>query len=127
MAARSGSTSRLAPMSTRVYKLLLAAEWEKMKADGRFDGSSVDKVDGFVHLSGRDQVEETAARHFSGVRDLILLEVDPSRLEPPPRWEPSRGGRLFPHLYGPIPLEAVTRSWPLEVGTDGRHALPELA
>ncbi|SDZ29269.1 Uncharacterized conserved protein, DUF952 family [Micromonospora pattaloongensis] len=90
-----------------IYKLLTAEEWSVARAVGRFEGSAVDHRDGFIHLSGREQVVETARRHFAGGAGLALLTVDPDRLGAALRWEPSRGGALFPHLYGPLPVDAV--------------------
>jgi uncharacterized protein (DUF952 family) len=90
-----------------IYKLVPAAEWSAAEARGRFEGSAVDRRDGFIHLSGRDQVVETAARHFTGHTGLTLLTVDPDRLGADLRWETSRGGALFPHLYAPLPVHAV--------------------
>jgi uncharacterized protein (DUF952 family) len=91
-----------------LYKLLSADEWALAQAYGRFDGSEVDVRDGYVHLSARDQVVGTAAKHFAGRTGLVLLTVDPARLGAALRWEVSRGGALFPHLYGPLPLDAVS-------------------
>lgn len=91
-----------------IYKLLSAAEWAAAEAEGQYGGSADDHRDGFIHLSGRDQVVETAARHFAGQAGLVLLVVDPDRLGDDLRWEPSRGGALFPHLYAPLPAHAVT-------------------
>ncbi|MEV4757147.1 DUF952 domain-containing protein [Micromonospora sp. NPDC049559] len=96
-----------------IYKLLPAAEWAEAESRGRYDGSAVDRRDGFVHLSGRDQVVETAARHFADQRDLTLLAVAAERLGPALRWEMSRGGARFPHLYGPLPVDAVVAVSPL--------------
>jgi uncharacterized protein (DUF952 family) len=96
-----------------IYKLLSAAEWAAAEERGRYDGAAVDQRDGFIHLSGRDQVVETAARHFTGQTGLILLTVDPGRLGDDLRWEPSRGGALFPHLYGPLPAHAVVAVYAL--------------
>jgi uncharacterized protein (DUF952 family) len=90
-----------------IYKLLPAAEWAAAQARGRFDGSAVDQRDGYIHLSGPDQVVETAGRHFAGQSGLVLLTVDPGPLAADLRWEPSRGGALFPHLYGILPVSAV--------------------
>lgn len=96
-----------------IYKLLPASDWAAARSTGRYDGSAVDGRDGFIHLSGRDQVVETAARHFLGQTGLLLLAVDPDRLGVALRWEPSRGGALFPHLYGPLPVDAVVAEDPL--------------
>jgi uncharacterized protein (DUF952 family) len=93
-----------------IYKLMTAREWADTQARGRFAGSPVDRRDGYVHLSGADQVVQTAAEHFAGRTGLVLLTVDPDRLGGALRWEASRGGALFPHLYGPLPLDAVTRA-----------------
>jgi len=90
-----------------IYKLLTATEWAAAQAQGRYDGSAVDHRDGYLHFSARDQVVETAARHFAGQTGLVLLTVDPAPLGDALRWEPSRGGALFPHLYAPLPLDAV--------------------
>jgi uncharacterized protein (DUF952 family) len=98
-----------------IYKLLSAAEWAVAEDRGHYDGSADDRRDGFVHLSGRDQVVETAARHFAGQTGLTLLVVDPDRLGDDLRWETSRGGALFPHLYAPLPAHAVVAA----------HAVPD--
>jgi uncharacterized protein (DUF952 family) len=83
--------------------------------------------DGYIHFSGPDQVAETAAKHFAGAADLVLVAVDAPALGSALKWEPSRGGALFPHLYGALPLGAVRWVKPLPLGPDGRHAFPELA
>ncbi|WP_203921214.1 DUF952 domain-containing protein [Rugosimonospora africana] len=90
-----------------IYKLLASGEWARAQPCGRYDGSAVDLQDGFIHFSGRDQVVETAARHFAGQTGLVMLSVDEARLGEQLRWETSRGGALFPHLYGPLPVDAV--------------------
>ena len=97
-----------------IYKLLRPAEWAEFQARGRFEGSPADRTDGFIHFSTAAQVRETAASHFAGVLGLILAEIDPSRLGRDLKWEPSRGGRLFPHLYASLPAAAVTRTWEFE-------------
>ena len=96
-----------------IYKLLPATAWAEAQVRGRYDGSEVDRRDGFIHLSGHNQVVETAARHFAGEAGLVLLTVDPGRLGDALRWEPSRGGALFPHLYSPLPAEAVVAAEPV--------------
>jgi uncharacterized protein (DUF952 family) len=90
-----------------IYKLLDRAAWLAAKAAGTYAGSPVDLADGFIHFSTAAQAQETAAKHFKGVADLMLLSVDPDRLGAPLTWEPSRGGALFPHLYTPMPTSAV--------------------
>ena len=94
---------------------------------GIYAGSEADRRDGFIHLSTAAQLAGTAAKHFAGQSDLLLVAVDADALGSALKWEPSRGGELFPHLYAVLPLTAVrwTRSLPEEV--DGRRALPELA
>lgn len=107
-----------------IYKLLRAEEWAAFQAAGLFAGAPVDKKDGYIHFSTAAQVKETAAKHFAGADGLVLAEVDPRKLGAALKWEPSRGGQLFPHLYSPMPLTAVLRTWPLALGPDGRHVFP---
>lgn len=96
-----------------LYKICTRTEWSAAEAAGVFTGSAVDRADGFIHLSARDQVEETARRHFAGQTDLVLVEIDGERLGAALRWEPSRGGALFPHVYGALPVAAAIRVSPL--------------
>ncbi|HEY2669598.1 MAG TPA: DUF952 domain-containing protein [Rugosimonospora sp.] len=96
-----------------IYKLLPAAEWEKAESLGRYEGSALDRDDGFIHFSGRDQVVQTAALHFTGQTGLAMLTVDEARLGGELRWEASRGGALFPHLYGPLAVDAVVAVAPV--------------
>lgn len=111
---------------TVVYKILGRAEWDEAQRAGAFAGSAVDLRDGYVHLSAPDQARETAARHFADRADLVLLAVDPARLPPGAlRWEPSRRGALFPHLYGPLPCDAVVSARDLPRGPDGALAFPD--
>jgi uncharacterized protein (DUF952 family) len=112
-------------MTTLVYKIAPRSLWTAAEASGAFAGSPVDHADGFIHFSTADQARDTAARHFAGQADLLLVAVDPVALGDALRWEPSRGGALFPHLYGPLPLEAVRWTAPLPLGPDGAHAFPE--
>jgi len=92
---------------TTAFKILTADQWDSWKTTGTFSGAPVDLADGFIHLSAADQVTETAARHFAGKSGLILAEIDLDRLGNAVKWEPSRGGALFPHVYASIPLSAV--------------------
>ena len=97
----------------RVYKILSRAEWVAARASGSFDGSAVDLADGFIHLSTAAQAAETARRHFAGQAGLVVLRLDAGRLGAALKWEPSRGGELFPHLHGPLDValvEAVTEA-----------------
>jgi uncharacterized protein (DUF952 family) len=112
-------------VATTIYKICPAALWREAERSGVFRGSPVDLHDGFIHFSTAGQVAETAARHFAGQGDLVLVAVDPAGLGDQLRWEPSRGGALFPHLYGTLPLHAVRRVEPILL-SDGRHVLPEL-
>ncbi|MBM0279361.1 DUF952 domain-containing protein [Micromonospora tarensis] len=100
-----------------IYKLLPSTEWDDALAAGAVAGSAVDRQDGFIHLSGGDQVVETARRYFTGATGLTLLSVAEERLGDALRWEPSRGGQLFPHLYGPLPVTAVVaaRALPADI------------
>jgi uncharacterized protein (DUF952 family) len=111
--------------AVKIYKLLPVAEWEAARAVGEFRGSEVDKADGYIHFSTGEQVVETAARHFAGARDLAMLTVDADRLGPMLRWEPSRGGDLFPHLYGPLPVTAVVAHVYLAAGMEVDRAVAE--
>lgn len=107
-----------------IFHMCRAAEWEQALAAGAYRGSSQDAADGFIHFSTGSQVEESAAKHRAGQDGLVLLTVDGAALGDALRWEPSRGGQLFPHLYGPLPPVAVLRADPLPLGPDGRHAFP---
>jgi beta-hydroxylase len=102
-------------MSVRAYKILTAGQWAAWQAAGRFTGAPIDIEDGYIHLSAADQVAETAEKHFAGLRELVLVEVDLTMLGEDVRWEPSRGGQLFPHVYGVIPLAAVTKASPIDI------------
>jgi uncharacterized protein (DUF952 family) len=90
------------------YKIFSVAEFEAFRREGVFAGSAADLADGFIHLSAAAQVEGTLARHYAGRPDLILAAVDLAALGDAVRWEESRGGALFPHIYGVLPLAAVT-------------------
>ena len=107
-----------------VYKVMSAAELSQMQRDGVFRGSPADTADGYIHLSRGCQLGETLDRHFSGVDGLVLAAVDLSRLGDTVRWEPSRGGELFPHIYGDLPIEAVVSAATLERTADGAVRLP---
>ena len=104
---------------TLIYKILPRSEWEAARAAGRFQGSAVDLADGYIHFSTAVQAQETAARHFAGKVGLLVLEVDGDALGTALRWEPSRGGDLFPHLYGDLQVDAVLRVLPAPLDGDG--------
>ncbi|MGC4869558.1 DUF952 domain-containing protein [Micromonospora sp. DT53] len=109
-----------------IYKLLSNAEWDDALAAGAFAGSAVDRQDGFIHLSGGDQVVETARRHFTGVTGLTLLSVEEERLGDALRWEPSRGGQLFPHVYGRLPVASVVEARALPADLPAADAVAAL-
>jgi beta-hydroxylase len=94
-------------LPSTAFKILTAGEWAHFRAEGRFEGSRADRADGFIHLCAADQVEGTIERHFAGQSGLVLAEVDLGALGDSVRWEESRGGTLFPHVYGILPLSAV--------------------
>jgi uncharacterized protein (DUF952 family) len=114
-------------LEATIYKICDRALWREAERAGVFAGAPVDHADGFIHFSTAAQVAETAARHFAGKGDLVLVAVGAAGLGPALRYEPSRGGQLFPHLYGTLPLSAVRWVRPLPLGTDGNHVFPELA
>ncbi len=108
-----------------IYKICSAEQWAACQRDGTLPWAEVDRRDGFVHLSAAHQVRETAAKHFVGQSDLVLLEVDPARLPAEAlRWEVSRGGDRFPHLHGDLPLSAVCRAELAPLDTSGIPRLP---
>jgi uncharacterized protein (DUF952 family) len=107
-----------------VYKVLSASELQQMQRDGVFQGSPADIADGYIHLPCGSQVAATLDKHFSGVDGLVLAAVDLSGLGDTLRWEPSRGGQLFPHIYGLLPVEAVVSVAPLERTPDRAVKLP---
>ncbi|BAF86385.1 protein of unknown function [Azorhizobium caulinodans ORS 571] len=109
-----------------IYKICPRTLWEAAEAAGRFEGAPVDLADGYIHFSAAEQVRETAAKHFAGKDDLLLVAVDSARLAPHLKWEPSRGGALFPHLYAPLPVTSALWVKPLPMGADGSHIFPQL-
>lgn len=113
-------------MTAIIYHMCRAEEWQAAQASGHHAGSSQDVADGFIHFSTAAQVVESAARHRAGQSGLVLLAVDAAALGDALKWEPSRGGQLFPHLYGPLPLGAVVAADPLPLGADGAHLFPAL-
>lgn len=107
-----------------IYKILRADEWADLQRLGQTDGAPVDVSDGFIHFSTAAQVAETLRRHFAGVQGLMLLGFDPKALGPALRWEPSRGGDLFPHLYAPLRLADVQTVQTIGLNAAGAHTLP---
>ncbi len=113
-------------MSGTIYKICPASLWAEAERSGVFLGAPIDRKDGYIHFSAADQVAETAAKHFSGVHDLVLIAVDAELLGPKLKWETSRGGALFPHLVGSLPLNAVLWVKRLPLDPSGRHVFPAL-
>jgi len=111
---------------TTIYKISDTAQWSEAERDGEFRGSAVDLADGYIHFSTAAQLAETAAKHFAGMSDLVLVAVGAEGLGGALKWEPSRGGALFPHLYGALPLRTVHWVRPLPIDDDGTHIFPPL-
>lgn len=111
-------------VSSLIYKIVTAVEWRAAERAGVFRGAAVDRRDGFIHFSTAVQVRETAARHFAGQADLLLVAFDAATFEPSLKWEPSRGGALFPHLYGTLDPRAARWVTKLPLGRDGKHKFP---
>lgn len=112
---------------TPVYKIMSRDEWAAFQASGEFKGSAVDLADGYIHFSAADQARETAAKHFVGRDDLVLLTLDGDVLGDKLIWEPSRGGALFPHLYRALALNEVAASRDAPLGVDGVPQLGDLS
>jgi uncharacterized protein (DUF952 family) len=109
-----------------IFKIAGAAEWRAAQAAGVFAGAAVDRADGYIHFSTATQAAETAAKWFAGRDDLVLAAIDADALGADLRWEPSRGGALFPHLYAPLSFSAVRWTRALPLGADGRHIFGNL-
>lgn len=112
---------------TRVYKLLGKAEWDAATARGVFEGSAVDLADGFIHFSTAAQAQETGRRYFAGQTDLLIVGFDADALGEPLKWEASRGGDLFPHLYAPLPTDLAVEVRQVSLDADGVPMLGGLA
>ncbi|MDE2362279.1 MAG: DUF952 domain-containing protein [Hyphomicrobiales bacterium] len=104
-----------------IYKILSRQAWEAAGKAGVFTGAPVDVADGYIHFSTAAQVAETAAKHFGGQADLLLVAVEADALGPDLKWEASRGGALFPHLYAPLPVGRAVSVAALPLRADGRH------
>jgi uncharacterized protein (DUF952 family) len=109
---------------TTIYKVCPRAEWQAAEALGRYEGSAADRRDGFIHFSTAGQLGETVAKHFAGQPDLVLVAVPAAGIGDL-RWEPSRGGALFPHLYGSLPTGSALWVKALTLRADGGHDLPD--
>lgn len=106
---------------TLIYKIVADDEWRAAQSAGAYAGSAADRADGFIHFSTAAQAPETAAKWFAGRTGLVLVAADAEVLGEALRWEPSRGGALFPHLYGPLSMRAARWSRPLPLKPDGTH------
>ncbi|SFD23511.1 DUF952 domain-containing protein [Tropicimonas isoalkanivorans] len=107
-----------------IFKIFRRPEWEAFRAEGQTPGAPVDLADGFIHLSTAGQVAETAEKHFGTESDLVLVALDVDKLGPALKWEASRGGALFPHLYRPLEIGEVVWDKSLPLGASG-HIFPE--
>jgi uncharacterized protein (DUF952 family) len=113
-------------MANLIYKIVSEQLWRQAEAKGLFDGAPIDHADGYIHFSTAEQVRETAAKHFAGHHDLLLVALDAGALGDKLIYEPSRGGALFPHLYEPLPLSTVVWVKPLPLAGDGSYLFPDL-
>jgi uncharacterized protein (DUF952 family) len=107
-----------------IYKIVTADQWSSAEQQGEFLGAAIDLQDGYIHFSTGDQVKETVEKHFQGQLDLLIVAVDVGRLGHSLKWEPSRGGDLFPHLYGKLSLDAVISVDDLPLGKGGAFIYP---
>lgn len=112
-------------MDDIIYKICPHDMWQEAEASREFRGSEHDIRDGFIHFSTGGQTRETAAKHFAGQANLVLIAVRTEALGPDLKWEPSRGGALFPHLYGALATSSAVSVTPLPLGTDGQHIFPQ--
>ena len=120
------SAIRIDPLVTTIYKICQRTSWRAAEQTGTYRGSEADARDGFIHFSTDAQLEGTVERHFARQSDLLLVAVDADALGPALKWERSRGGDLFPHLYAALPVGAVRWTQPLPDEVDGRRTMPEL-
>jgi uncharacterized protein (DUF952 family) len=109
---------------TTIYKICEGAQWSDAERAGEFRGSGIDLADGYIHFSTAGQVAETAAKHFARRPELVLVAVAAKDVSRALKWEPSRGGALFPHLYGVLPMAAVRWVKPLPLDAGGTHVFP---
>lgn len=114
----------MSELEVLAYKVLTAEQMNVLLTDGVFLGAPIDLADGYIHLSTAEQVTETVNKHFAGQNDLHVAAVDLTALGTAVKWEPSRGGQLFPHIYAPLPLAAVTAHRPLARDANGAVVLP---
>ncbi len=113
-------------MTQLIYKIISAAEWQEAERAGVFKGAGIDINDGFIHFSTAEQAAETAAKHFTGQAGLVLVAVDAEKLGAALKWEVSRGGQLFPHLYEGLPTRNAAWVQPLPLDAKGQHSFPPM-
>jgi len=109
-----------------IYKIVPSELWQEARKAGLFKGAAIDLKDGYIHFSTAAQAIETARLHFAGEADLLLVAIDATVFGEALKWEASRGGDLFPHLYANLPLDAVLWEKPLPLGADGLHVFPPM-
>ncbi len=107
-----------------IYKVVSAQEWSVATERGEFLGAAIDLTDGYIHFSTADQLRETVEKHFAGQSDLLLVSVNADSLGDELKWEPSRGGALFPHLYSVLSMDSVAMCAEMPLGDDGKHVIP---
>ena len=110
-------------MGELIYKIVEVGEWQQAIAKGRYSGSADDRRDGYIHLSTRAQLEGTLAKHFAGRDGLLLVAVQGEKIADRLKWEPARGGDLFPHCHGDLPIDAALWAKPLPRDASGRHII----
>lgn len=110
----------------KIYKVCSLSHWKQAQQQGVFKGVAIDLSDGYIHFSTAEQLAETLAKHFAGQNDLVLLTIEAEKLDADLlKWEPSRGGQLFPHLYADLPLAAIMNEHLLDIAEYGQFILPE--
>ncbi len=109
---------------TLIYKIETKERWEKAKQNGLYEGSKHDQRDGYIHFSSKETLEGTLDKHFKGKTNLLLIAVNAKDLGQALKWEASRGGALFPHLYAPLPTTHILWEKPLQQSENGTHILP---
>lgn len=112
-------------MDTTIYKILTTEQWAQLQADGESTGAPIDLADGYIHFSTKTQVQETADKHFKGQEGLILVAMNTNTIGNKLKWEPSRGGDLFPHLYSNLSMHSVQWAKPISL-ENGTHKLPDM-
>lgn len=108
-----------------IYRVVTAAEWAEIQRVGAYEGAAHDKADGFIHFSTGAQLRETLRLHYARLPNLMLLAVVTESVARDLKWEPSRGGDLFPHLFARLPRDLISEVLPLALGADGLHVVPE--